>query len=262
MLLSFRNRLRVTVGPAHAHVQVERGWRRPDAQSQMLPAQMHGAAFPWEPSLAALRAHMTEAALTGASVNVIVADCFVRYALIPWPGYILGRDEVEALARIQLENLYGEAIRSWTCRFDMRRYGEAGIACAIDTALVDAIETLCGDTGCTLASLQPRFMQAFNAARLPAEGCALFALSDEGTCTLAARDEHGWRSIRSVRHQRAQLRHVLERERLLQGLPADAPIYLAGASASLAGEVEGIAGCTVLDDGMRPNAARRAREAA
>ena len=262
MLLSFRSRLFVTLGAEHAQIQVERARRQPVADGKVLPAQKNESPFPWGPSLAAWRGYMTEAALTGANVNVIVADCFARYALVPWPGQILGRDELEALVRIQLENLYGEAVCTWACRYDMRRYGEAGIACAIDSALVEAIEELCADTGCKLASLQPQFMHSFNAASLPEQGSALFAFSDEASCTLASRGDHGWRSIRSVRHQRAQLRQVLERERLLQGLPADAPIYVAGLPASSAGDVRGIAACTVLKEGMRPDDAGITREAA
>lgn len=262
MLLSFRSRLRVTLGAEHVQVDVERGGRQSAMASKVLTVKRQDAAISWEPSLAAWRAHVDEAGIAGKRVDVVVADCFARYALVPWPEQNLGRDELEAFVRIQFENLYGEAVRAWTCRYDMRRFGEAGIACAIDTALVDAIELLCTESRCTLTSLRPQFMQAFNAAPMSAGSSALFAVSAEGSCTLGVRDDHGWRSIRSVRCRRTQLRQVLERERLLQGLPDDAPIYVAGLPGSSVADVQGIVACTVLDEGVRADAVTHAQAAA
>lgn len=249
MLLSFRSRLRVSLGAEHVQLQSYGSWRQPAARSATLPANKVEGARPWEAPLAAWRAHMTEQGRAGRRVDVVIADCFARYVLVPWPGQMLRRDELAALVRIQFENLYGDAARTWTYRCDMRRYGEAGIACAIDPALLEAVEVLCADTGSTLASLQPQLMHVLNAANLPLQGAALFALAADGAATLAARDDSGWRSIRTVRYQPGQLRQTLEREGLLQGLPAGAPVYLAGLPASQAEELRGMSSCTVLREG-------------
>lgn len=248
MLLSFRSRLRVSLGAEHVQLQSYGGWRQPAARSATLPVNKVEGAHPWEAPLAAWRAHMTEQGLSGLRVDVVIADRFARYVLVPWPGQILRRDELAALVRIRFENLYGDAAQAWTYRWDMRRYGEAGIACAIDTALLDAASALCADTGSTLASMQPQFMQALNAARPPWQGCALFALAGDGAATLASRGDGGWRSIRTVRYQHGQLRQLIERELLLQGLQAGTPIYVAGVPASETEELQGVPFCTVLGE--------------
>src|SRR5262249_55593230 len=66
-----------------------------------------------------------------STLDVILGDELVRFATMPWSDSLAGRDDVHAYARIRIEERFGIDPEAWSVQADMRRYGQAGLACAL-----------------------------------------------------------------------------------------------------------------------------------
>jgi hypothetical protein len=183
-------------------------------------------AEPWQGALAALK---TLEWTKHCRVTVILANPFVRYAVVPWSDALAGPQEEEAYLRHHFAKIHGERVKTWTVRASEDRHGVPRLASAIDTALLDELKRTFPKGGkADLASVQPELMEAINRWRgdIPAGG-AWLVLAEPGRACLAMHREGGWRSVQNAKGEWLTL---LERERYRS---AEAPslVLIDGAAA-------------------------------
>lgn len=242
---SLTRRLSVHLSPAAVVLrQSERGWRPISVVRATLAVAPGEGGAGWEPAVAALRDWLA-ANPSARNIDVVVSDHFIRYALLPWSAQVTRADERAMYATIQFEALFGATMAGWVIVTDMGDYGVAGIGCAVQRKLIDALDEVCVGRSLRLASMQPYFMTAYNRWRDQIGSDALFAVIDSGRCLVACRKQGKWHSIRTLRLGAGESQDaaaLLEREKLLQGLDAKIGVFVHGLSAgdlAIAGQIAG-----------------------
>jgi hypothetical protein len=154
----------------------------------------------WAASLAAADAQLAKDDWKGAVLRIVLADCWVRYVVVPWSAEVASADERLAHARQLLASTYGDAVSGWTVRLSDAPPHCARVACTAPTELLDAVRDLCAKHKAKLASLQPQLIAAHENWRhcLPASG-AWFVTVGDGTLAAARLTASGWDRVHSVR---------------------------------------------------------------
>lgn len=154
-----------------------------------------------------------------ARVSIVLANAFVRYALLPANQTLKSGEQWLALARHRLASLHGEAT-DWDIR--LSESGGARIVAAIERGLLEELEATVEAAGASLVSVQPYLMAAFNALRRNAPtGNWWLVIEEPGRLTLALVREGAWTALRSRRvdeRWRIVLPDILERESALLGI--------------------------------------------
>lgn len=154
---------------------------RPEPLQLALPDDL-----PMVESVAVLVRRVEELALRrGTRVACVVPAPFVRYVLVPWNASMQGRKARQVFAEHCFRETYGELAREWVVRIDPGRFGQATLACAMNTGLLDELERVLRACGLVLESVQPALMNAFNSmpTRLAA-GSTWIVVPGSGTLTL------------------------------------------------------------------------------
>lgn len=183
-------------------------------------------AEPWQGALAALKSLEWTAR---CRVTVVLANPFVRYAVVPWSDGLSTAAEEEAYLRFHFAKIHGERAKSWALRASEERPGASRLASAIDVALLQELKAAFPKGGkASLVSVQPELMEAANRWRgaIPAEGAWLVLAEPERAC-LAMHHQGAWRSVQNAKGDWLML---LERERFRL---AESPklVLLAGTNA-------------------------------
>lgn len=97
-----------------------------------------------------------------AAVEVSIDNAWTRWQVIDLPPGVAGRDEVQALVRARMMEVFGTAAQGWTFAWDARP-SERVLACGMDTALVQALVAWAAATGVRLVSMQPAWLRAYAA---------------------------------------------------------------------------------------------------
>lgn len=152
---------------------------------------------PWQGPLAALAEVMAEFAAPNASATVILSNCFVRYAVVPWRDGVANRKEQLALAAHCFKNVYGDRAGDWDIRVSDDGFRRNSLACAVDRGLLTQLDELFAERGVSLASVQPYFMTACNRFRkeLESQQSGCIALLERGRVTLGIFDRSGWQAL-------------------------------------------------------------------
>lgn len=157
-------------------------------------------------------------------VTVVLSNHFVRYAVLPWSAALGDAAEWEAYARHRFEAVHGQAAAGWALRIAAPSPRGSRVACAVDGALLEALEAAVAAAGAELVSVQPALMAAFNARRERlAHGTTWLVVHDPGRLTLALLNAGEWRSVRSRRVAEgwlAELPALIERESAALALEA------------------------------------------
>jgi hypothetical protein len=154
----------------------------------------------WAAALGALDALLARSEWQGAAVRVVIADHWVRYAMVPYSAALNGDAERMTHARHVLTGIYGEVASQWTLTLGDSRPGMAQVACAMPTALLEDLQSLLLRHKLPLKSLQPQLVSAYNHWRgeLP-DGGAWFVSIEQGTLAAARLVPAGWDRVHSVR---------------------------------------------------------------
>ncbi len=245
---------RLRIGLAPDRVEVARlGARlsRAPARVQTVPCASTDGQPPWQGALDALPSALAGLGKRGDAVAVVLSNHFVRYQLLPWQDELTAPVEVEAWARLRLEQTYGAAAAQWTIRSCDDGYGRPQLACAGDGALVDQLGQCLAGLGLRLASLQPLLMAAYNDERRQLKGQQLngqtaFAIVEVGRLCLGLMGPGGWREIAS-RRAGADAAATLEQELATldaQAEPAQLGVLLVGEGAPW--PAQGVPGARLL----------------
>lgn len=154
----------------------------------------------WTPALQSLDGMLAQPGWRGALLRVVVADSWVRYAMVPWVAELSSTDERVAHARQLLAGAYGEAVSDWDVRVSEVPPGSPRVACTIPRAMLDSLRTICRKHHVRLASLQPQLVCAYEnwRHRLPPAG-SWFVSVEEFTLAAARIARTGWDRVYSVR---------------------------------------------------------------
>ena len=183
-------------------------------EESSLPCDPAFGAEAWQGAVAALKSVPID---FPAKVTVVLANRFVRYAVVPWSAALGGPAEEEAYLRHHFAKIHGERAKGWALRSSRAAAGAPRLASAIDGTLVAAVRECFPRKGkAKLASIQPQLMTRFNEWRggVPAAGAWLVLAEADRAC-VALHSGGRWRSVLSAGGSWLAL---LERERYrLQG---------------------------------------------
>ena len=217
MSLSWRDRLYVALSPARVDVMRVAGVLRPSAEYlELMPGIEVVAQAAWRGPLHALSEALPRLAPRGARCAVVLSNHFCRYVLVPGNADLADGREMEAYARLKLEETYGAAaVASWDVCVARAAPGASRLACAVDTNLMKELRSVCRAAKVKLASVRPLLAASFDQSRSRfASGKFWFASAEAGRVCLAAVENYAWRSVTSQRIGRnltEELRGMLDR---------------------------------------------------
>jgi hypothetical protein len=174
----------------------------------------------WRPALDALpevlKAHR------GREAALVLADQFVRYALLPHNDAVKSAEQWLALARHRFGALHGAAAAEWDVKVTETAPLGPRLACAVDRELVEGLASIFVPSQVRLVSVQPFLVAAFNRIRQTVgNGSCWIVVEEPGRLTLALIRRGAWVAIRSRRSDerwRLVLPEILEREGAFLGL--------------------------------------------
>ena len=173
----------------------------------------------WNAALAALPQVL--ASLKGEA-SVVLADQFVRYALLPWNETLKKAEQWSALAQHRFLALHGPRAAEWDIKVTETAPLGARLACAIDRALAEQLAAAFVKANIRLVSVQPFLVAAFNRIRKSVgNGSCWIVVEEPGRLTLALIQRGMWLAVRSRRSDkqwRNVLPEILERESAFLGL--------------------------------------------
>lgn len=114
----------------------------------------------WEPSIAALVAQANLA--DGADMQVTVSDAWSRYWMFVLPAGVTSLVELQALAAVRFETLFGTSTEGWKMMADWRSTGQV-LVCALPEGLLEALQTQAVQKGWRLRSIQPSVVRLLSA---------------------------------------------------------------------------------------------------
>lgn len=200
MSLSWLDRLSLYVHPQRVVLE-RRSWRgavRRQAAVVIAPAPGESD---WQPALAAVAHTLAADGRRGGRVEIVVADHFVRYAVLPWSDSISGPRARLAVARALLRNTLGERADGLEIALDRPRFRRPGLAAGVDRRFIHELRAQFHRHRIAVASLQPRLVCELAAGRRKlADFDGWFVSADPERLTLASL-EGG--SLVALRNQRA-----------------------------------------------------------
>jgi hypothetical protein len=172
------------------------------------------------------------------SVQVVVSDHFLRYALVAWNESLVADAERLAFARLALREIYGSMAEGWAVALDQQPARQASFACAIDRDLLQALRELTVARGLRLTAVSAALAERINRHRAALRD-QVFCLAslEPGRLTLAFRNESGWLAVRTRRvngNPLEALSGVLRQEAAAAGAADGGTLYMiADAAAAL-----------------------------
>ncbi|WP_088279572.1 hypothetical protein [Ideonella sp. A 288] len=212
-------RLRIGLAPDRVDLAWLRlGPRRAVDRARSLRCAPKAGEPAWQAAIEALGEALPEFGVKQGAAAVVLSNHWVRYAVLPWQAELTGAAEVDQRARLHFEQTYGSAAIGWTVRTRDTGFGAPHLACAVDTALIDALGATLAGHGLGLGSLQPLLIAAFNDQRKQLSGQGAFAVVEAGRVCLGLMQQQRWHDITSRRTD-ADAAEVIEQE--LSTLDAD-----------------------------------------
>ena len=174
----------------------------------------------WRSALAALPEVLKS--YRNQEAAVVLADQFVRYALLPWNAALKSEAEWVALAQHRFGALHGAPAAEWQVQVTETAPHGARLACAVERELISRLAEQFVAAGVHLASAQPFLVAAFNRIRKQVgNGSCWIVVEERGRLTLALIQRGAWLAIRARRSDerwRNLLPEILERETAFLGL--------------------------------------------
>lgn len=238
------DRLRVMLAPSGIRLVREGGWpKRRRIDRAVLPCSRSEGAL-WQGGVATLQAALAEPRWQGAPLMLLLSDRLLRYQLMPWQAELGSLAERQAYAHFHFRQVYGPLVDDWEIRVDDPLPGTPMLACAIDRALVTALDMLAREAGTRIAGIEPGFAAVFNRMRpilaaAPDDTVVLALAEPESLCFALFAGER-WLLLRQrswAGDPAEALRRALAQERLMADAPfSEAAVYLVAYPAT--GETE------------------------
>lgn len=182
----------------------------------------------WKSAIDHLRGILSSMAAYPVDVEIVLSNHFSRYEVIPWSANLTA-NETKSMVRIRFEEVYGRLSDEWEIRFSEARYGEPGMACAVDRAMLHELYSIFGGTSLRLISVQPFLMAAFNSFDFKTmDDDFLLLLKEPGRVGMARICKRKWASIRLAQSEGApdDLDDLMRREILVSGIEGTSNHYV------------------------------------
>lgn len=208
MSLLWRNQLRISLCADRLVLRTSK------SKNDVVAVQTNPNEVEWRGAVDALPAVLSS--YNNHDVSVVLADQFVRYALLPWNAALKTGEQWMSLARHRLAAVHGAAAAGWETKLTETAPMGPRLACAVDRELVDALAAQFVSANARLVSVQPFLVAAFNRIRSTiGNGSCWLVVEEPGRLTLAFIQRGVWVAIRSRRTDnrwREMLPEMLERE--------------------------------------------------
>jgi len=210
-------------------VRMGRGMRPRLVREEQLAVDTEAAG--WDPALAALSQKLAAPEWADAPVRAVIADQWVRYAVVPWSDSLTSSAEQLGHARELLAGIFGDVLADWRVSLSDAPPGETRLACAMPNGLLEALQAVVGDHGHKLISVQPQLIAAYNSwrHRLAAAETAWFVTVEEGTLAALRTGADGINRVHSVRigsDWGRELKRLQTFSRLASVSPTDGRVYV------------------------------------
>lgn len=190
------DQLRVSLAPGEvAFVRIAKGMRAPPAARGVLHLPPQGADAGWEPTLRELRSRIRELGSGPAEVTVVLSNCFVSYALVPWSSEARDAGAWEDHVRQRFIETHGEPAGGWCLRATRPRPGRTTLACGIDHRLLRELRALLAASTLQLVSVQPLLIAAFNEYRGTMGGAGCLLCYERGALCCVSFAAGEWRRL-------------------------------------------------------------------
>jgi hypothetical protein len=185
----------------------------------------------WEGVLDMLEQQLAQRTWSDARARVVIADRWVRYAVVSWSDALSSVAERLAHARELLAGVFGEVMSDWTVSLSEAPPGASRLASAMPTALLESLRELTGRYGQTLVSVQPQLVAAYNSWRhiMPAAAAAWFVTVEEGSLAALRMCGAGIDRVHAVRigpDWARELNRLQTFGRLASASPTDGRVYV------------------------------------
>ncbi len=173
----------------------------------------------WQPAIEAFEKVLP--GLKSREASVVLADRFVRYALLPWSDTLKTHEQWLGLARHRFTAVHGPVAAEWEIKFAETAPAGPRLACAVDRGLIDELGARSVAHQVQLVSVMPFLVAAFNRVRDMTGGSCWLVVEEPGRLTLALFLKGVWVAIRSRRADerwRRVLPEIIERESAFLGL--------------------------------------------
>jgi hypothetical protein len=199
----WRERLLISLAPGELSWVRLHGLLKPAATAKrIVPVDAGYGSRSWDGVIAALRTEAAQWQNDNVTVRIVLSNHFVRYALVPSSDGVNGGEEEQALARFHFAKVHGEASRHWNIRLSAAAPGATRLACAVDSALIDALtQSFPNERRPRLSSVQPLLMSVFNHAGIPAippKG-AWFIIAEADRACVALHNGKTWQAVQNVK---------------------------------------------------------------
>lgn len=231
MSLLSTDRLRIALHPDAVSLIRLNGLLRPNViAKQYVPCPPSNG---WTGAISCLASALKEPAWQRCRADIVISAHFLRISMLPsLKESSIRRSEITRLAHHCLSETTGQNLANWRIAISDVAHGESSIACAIDNAMIDALEATMRGAHNRLASLQPYPTAAFDRRKnLFANNHLWYVAVESGCCTLARIKNGTWRSVRIRRlfsnDPAPEIASFLSQERLLaevDTLPSNAII--------------------------------------
>jgi hypothetical protein len=135
-----------------------------------------------------------------AALQVVLSGQFVRWQHIPWMPEISHPQELVAYAQAQFAQVYGARAQDWQITLALQQPGYSTLACAIDRALLMALQSTAQTHLLRLSRVTPYFACAHDhwQSRI-ADASYWFGVVETGYFTLGLVHLGQWRAVRGQR---------------------------------------------------------------
>jgi len=197
--LSWLDRLSLYVHPRRVVLE-RRAWREAPRRHWVDVAPPSAGEPDWQPVLAAVASALAADGRRGGRAGLVVADHFVRYALLPWSDDVVGARARQAVARALLRNTAGERADALELALDRPRFRRPGLAAGIERSFLDSLRGVLRQQRVAISSLQPRLVRELAAGRRKLAGFDGWFVSADAERLTLARLRRG--SLVTLRNQR------------------------------------------------------------
>ena len=185
------------------------------SRSKAIAVEHKAEASDWQAAVDQLKEVLT--GLKGHEVHLVIADSFVRYALLAYSPVVKSDEQWAAMGRHRFAALHGApAAGNWDVKVTETAPLGARLACAVDRAMIESLAATFVAAQVHLASVQPFLVAAFNRIRTKVgNGSCWLIVEEPGRLTLAFIQRGVWVAVRTRRcdvHWRARLPEIIERE--------------------------------------------------
>lgn len=225
----WRDEVGAFIGPGKLVLsRMRRGLRGTCVAQHFVPLP-ESPAGDWTHARSTLVSELADPRWRDAHIRVVIADAWVRYALVPASEALATPGECLQHARLVLAQLYGESMEQWDVALSEAGGAGSHVAAAMPTELIAGIRGLRSGSAHVVA-IQPQLVAAFNAWswRLPASG-GWFVTIEQGSLSAAHFTARGWDRVHSVRIGRewsAELRRLRTFGRLVLGAASDDCVFV------------------------------------